>query len=107
MRIPSPSLGHAVAGSIAVAGGVGLFVGRLLYETHTLHLRKEVRFFVVLHSGVGLVYWAALMLFLIAHVWLPMLLTWIVIRRDSWLRLLPVAGAIAIDLVVGWVVYSQ
>ncbi|HET9754130.1 MAG TPA: hypothetical protein VFP52_14250 [Myxococcales bacterium] len=44
-------------------------------------MRKEVQFFVVLHSDLALVDWAAVMLFLLAHVWLPLLLMWIVTRR--------------------------
>src|SRR6266850_3451064 len=72
-----------------LSGGIGVFIARLVYERLVLHINDRALFFGILHSDYALVFWAALMCFLLAHLWVPLALLWIAIRHRAWRGLLP------------------
>jgi len=93
---------------IVMSIGIAVFLGRILYERHVLHVVDDrALFFSALHSDYALLFWASLVLYLGAHALVPFLLLWMAMRRGSWLRLLPFVGLIALELCIGLVVYGK
>ena|SRR5258705_6805192 len=87
---------------IVFAVGTAVFLARQQYEERILHIQRSAQFWSAIHGDYALLFWASLTLNLLAHVWTPLLICWIAIRRGAWLRLLPFATIVALELGIGW-----
>ena len=99
------TLRRAGAASAVLLLGAAVFVGRLAYERYMLHLPASRLFFTALHAELAWLYGLSIMCFLIAHVWVLLMVLSITVQRGRWWRLAPVVAFIALQVLVGWIIY--
>ncbi|MGE5048723.1 MAG: hypothetical protein ACM3PC_09160 [Deltaproteobacteria bacterium] len=69
-------------------------------------MRFDHLFFAAAHSDYALLFWASIILFLLAKVWMLISLIWLMADdRGRRVVFLPVIVATSLELVVGWYIY--